>query len=206
MRRVVVGLIAIAVFTGVAVVAIWALTRDGSPRPPAPAGEPQAYAAPTEQALPAVPLPAAPAAPDIQAVVIYGPPKVEPPKDSWEAVPIVARASALGPLGGAIGRGLNDLQSQLADCFDEDVAARHGTQPHTVALDASLPNSGTPVLVLQIETGGGGAHIVDAPVDTQGYASDGVIACAQNLLRGRRFKYPQAQPGQKYRLLHSLIP
>ncbi len=139
-------------------------------------------------------------------IVEYGPPRVEPPKGSWEAVAVAARPSALGPLGGVIARGLNDLDVQLAACFDEDTAARFGAQPHTVSTEASLPDTGTPVLMLHIETGSGRARIVDAPVETRGGASDGVIACAQSVFRGRSFPFPDAPAGGKYRLLHALTP
>ncbi len=210
MRRIVVGLVAIALFTAAAVGAIWALTRGDAGAGSAPVvAEPQPEPTPPPP-LPPIQLPPGmkPLHPDASPppVVVYGPAKPPPRDGSWEAVPVAARPASLGPLGGAIGRGLIELQPRLAACFDEDTAARFGPQAHTVALDPTQPNTGTPVLVLEIETASGEAVVYDAPVDTRGTASDGVIACAQTILRGRRFPFPQAQPGQKYRVLHSLIP
>jgi hypothetical protein len=209
----VVATVAIVLFAAAAVGGIWLLTAQDSQRPvavapPEPAGAPVADAPPPPPPPP-VPAPlagyATPQAAPAPAVV-YGPAPAEPPKGSWEAVALVARASQLGPLGGAVGRGLIELQPKLAACFDEDTAARFGTQPHSVAKDAVASDRTTPVLVLEIETGPGEARIVDAPVETQGTASDGAIACAQSVLRGRRFAYPQGQPGGKYRMLHPLTP
>ena len=209
MRKLLIGVALIVALTGAALVAIWALTRSGpsAPATDAPVAavpevpQPPPPTPPTPQQLTTfnVPPPAGP-----RASVEFGPPRPEPPKGSWEAVPVSARLSALGPLGGAIGRGLIELQPRLAACFDEDTAARFGPQPRSVAMDGSLPDAGTPVLLLEIETGGGGARIVDAPVDTQGGASDGVISCAQSILRGQQFSYAQAPAGGKHRVLHPL--
>ncbi len=207
MRKMATGVIVIVLLTVAAIAAIWALTRDAGPGPSAGLADGPSAPASTYAPPPLPTLPPAPAGPAPEPVVVYGPPKVEPPSGSWEAVAVAARPAALGPLGGAIGRGLNEIQSRLSACFDEDTAARFGSQPRSLSRDASLPEgSSTPVLVLQIETGSGDVRIVDAPVDAQGTASDGVIACAQSVLRGRRFAFPQAVPGQRYRLLYSLIP
>ncbi len=204
MRKLAIGVAAIAAFTAVALLGIWFVTRSGPAAPStgnasAPAPE---VAVPPPAPSPALPVTLAPQVPGPPPVM--GPPPAEAPKGSWEAVPVVARASALGPLAGPVGRGLLELQPQLAACFDEDTAARFGTQPRTIAKDASNSDRGTPALVLQIETAGGEARIVDAPLDTQGGASDGVIACAQTVLRGRRFPAPGAPPGAKYRVMQPL--
>lgn len=205
MSKLAVGATLIALFTAAAVGGIWLRTRDGGGSPeaiPADVQPPSAF-------LPGgVPLPTPPPPVDVRPppplIVVTSEPRAEPPKGSWEAVPVVARPAALGPPGGAIGRGLIELQPRLAGCFDEDTAARFGPTPPTVAQDASMSETGATVLVLHVETGGGEARIVDAPVETQGGASDGVVTCAQNVLRGQRFALPQATPGGKYRLLHPL--
>ncbi len=205
MRKLVIGVAAIAAFTAAALVAIWLATRSGpaAPGASAPVAPRAEIAAAPPAPPPALGTPLAPQTPGPPPVM--GPPPPEPPKGSWEAIPVVARPSALGPLAGAIGRGLIELQPQLAACFDEDTAARYGTRPVSVAKDASTGSRSTPVLILQIETGGDEARIVDAPVDSAGSASDGVIACAQSVLRGRRFPAPGAPAGARYRMTQPLF-
>jgi hypothetical protein len=133
--------------------------------------------------------------------MIMGPPRPEPPKDSWEAVAPVARPAALGPVGAALGRGLNELQDSLLVCFDEDVQARHGQQAFTTVQDyAPLQDHGTTILMLELETMQGSVRIVDAPAETRGGASDGLIACAQRVLRGQVVPAAQAVPGARYRV------
>lgn len=138
--------------------------------------------------------------------LVQGPPPPRPAEGSWEAVPPVARPSDLGPVGGAIGRALNELQPRLSACFDE--ATQSGSAPHaaTAVRDAAtLEDHGTTVLMLQVETVRGAARIVDAPVATYGGASDAVVSCAQRVLRGHLVPAPQAQPGSRHRLLFSLL-
>jgi len=113
----------------------------------------------------------------------------------------------MGDVGPALGRELNEIQPLLANCFDEDVQARHGTTPVTGVQDfAPMDDHGTTILMLQVETQHGHARIVDAPVETRGRASDGLIACAQLVLRGHRVPAPGAEPGKRYRLLFTLLP
>jgi hypothetical protein len=139
--------------------------------------------------------------------LIQGPPRAEPPKDTWEAVEPTARASELGPVGAAVGRELNELHNRIAACFDEDVQARHGLQPITAVKDfASVEDNGTTILMLEIETSQGQVRIVDAPVETRGSASDGLIACAQRVLRGHTVVAPTAVLGSRHRLMYTLMP
>jgi hypothetical protein len=205
LRALTVGLTGIAVFAAAAIGGVWLLTRDdrvlARPEPsPAPDAEPPLAPAPP---LPVAPLPLGYVPPAPLTGAIPGPPRIAPPEDSWEAVPIVARASALGAVGGAIGRGLIALQPRLAACSGEDAQARYGTASRTYVKDPYPPDrQGGTVLVLQIETTRGKARIVDAPVQSQGRASDGLVACVQDVLRGETFPVPQGQAGQRYRLMH----
>jgi hypothetical protein len=133
------------------------------------------------------------------------PPRPTPPEGSWEAVAPVARPAAAGPVGAAIGRELNELHDRLSTCFDEDVQARHGRSGVTSVRDyAPLEDQETTILMLQIETGYGEARIVDAPVETRGRASDGLIACAQRILRGYVIRTGEAKGQSRYRILYSL--
>ncbi len=199
----------VVVFGILAVAAVLVATRDSGVMPSPAAGPDAPPQAPTTVILGSgsaqVAAQGTPQVPGPQ--VRYGPPAPEPPADSWEAVQVAARASALGPVGGALGRGLNEIQPRIAACFDEDTQARHGQKAVSETKDyAPMPDYGTTVLMLQVETQAGHVRIVDAPVETRGTASDGLIACAQGVLRGRTFEAPGAMPGERHRLLYSLMP
>jgi hypothetical protein len=113
----------------------------------------------------------------------------------------------MGPAGGALGRGLNEIKDLVSACFDEYEQARHGQVGVTQTQDhAPAPDYGTTVLMLQVETLAGGVLIQDAPVEARGGASDGLIACAQGVLRGQRFEAPGVQPGERHRVLYPLLP
>ena len=210
MRKLVVGTVAILLFGVVAILVVY-LAPTGSLWPDGPP-DPRA----TDAALLGGPLPPLPPtggapggespAPMALPRVEYGPPPTRPPPDSWEAVQPVARLSALGPVGAAVGRELAELQPQLSACFDEVFQARHGQQPYTSTRDeARLEDAGTTVLVLQLEMSQGEVRIVDAPVETHGSASDGLIACAQKVLRGHVVKDPAATTGRRARVMFSLM-
>ena len=165
--------------------------------PPPPPGDPGAVTfGATPPLLEVAPVPAPVAAP---------PPP--PPRGSWEAVPITARAKALGRVGGLIQARLNDLQDDLRTCFTADAQARHGGELVTTVKDAApMDDAGTLVLVLQLEGQAGSVRIVDAPVESRGPAGEELIACAQNLLRGKVLDVPNVAAGTKYRLLFPLMP
>ena len=210
MRKFVVGTVAILLFGVVAVLIVY-LAPTASLWPDGP-GDSRA----TDAAFPRGPLPPLPPAGGTPGgesralmalpLVEYGPPPARPPPDSWEAVKPVARLSALGPVGAAVGRELAELQPQLSACFDEVSQARHGQRPYTSTRDeARLEEAGATVLVLQLEMSHGEVRIVDAPVETHGSASDGLIACAQKVLRGHVIKEPAATTGGRARVMFSLM-
>jgi hypothetical protein len=214
-RKLVAGLVAILALAAGSAALILAVTRD--PRPPGrPSVEAPAPAAPALAPLDGPPSPSSPPSSDLPAAqlgqgipvaVERDAPPPPPPRDSWEAVPVSARPGALGPLGAAVGRELNDLHEQLSACFDEDSQARHGTQPVTVVRDtAPQDDAGMPALMLQLEAGGGQVRIVDAPVEARGGASDGLIACAQRVLRGKVFEVPTGRQAGRHRMLWTLSP
>lgn len=164
-----------------------------APEPPPPAGG--RVDVPTAGGLPELPPP---------PVIRDDPPPV-PPAGTWEAVAVVARPAALGPVGAAIGRELNELEPELSACFDEVTQARYGREAYTRVRDhARSDDHGTPTLMLEVETLQGSVRIVDAPVETRGGASDGLIACAQQVLRGREIPIPQARAGARHRILFPL--
>jgi hypothetical protein len=192
--------------------------------PPATDAAPPVAEAPPPAAPPPV-VPAGPAGPvpsptlDVEAIrrelkpavpgppVVYGPGPPKPPEGSWEAVPLAARPAAAGPQGAALGRELNELQPRLSACFDEDAQARHGQEKFTTVRDAApMEDNGATILVLEVEELSGQLRIVDAPVETRGAASDGLIACAQRVLRGHTVAAPGSAAGKRHRALFPLQP
>ncbi len=187
-----------------AILLILLVTPGGPPSGVSADGVPGAgYVPPPLPQLPG-PLALRPENPPPPLIVTPAPPP--PAAGTWEAVPQVARAAEAGPVGAAVGRELNELQPRLAACFDEDRQARHGRDVVSRSGDAlPMEDSGTTILVLQVEAGGGRARIVDAPVETQGGASDGLVACAQQVLRGHVVQTPAAKAPARYRILFTLL-
>ncbi len=213
-RLAVVGAVAVLAFGAVALLVVWLAGPTWLETRPSPAEGPAEAPAVARPLPPAPPRdwgairqelaerPPPPPPPTIPAV-----PRPEPPAGSWEAVEPRARASDLGALGPAIGRELNELHDKVGVCFDEDVQARHGGRPPTeVQGFNSLEESGVPVLMLQLETGHDQVRIVDAPVETRGHAGDGLLSCAQHVLRGKSLAVPGASAGTRLRLMYPLIP
>lgn len=197
---------AILLFGAGAVIFVQLLPGDGG----AGGGAPDATAAarspvnlgPAPGALPPRPTlpPIVPAEPPV-----YGPARPIAEKGTWESVPPSARANALGRIGGGVGRELNELQPELEACFDENTQARFGQEPVSRTLDyAPMDDTGATILMLHLETQREGVRIVDAPVEVQGQASDGLVACAQRVLRGRVLHVPGAKGGSRYRLVYTL--
>jgi len=138
--------------------------------------------------------------------LIVAPPPPRPAEGTWEAVSPVARPAAAGPVGAAIGRELNEMQPKISACFDEDRQARHGRDAVSRTQDyAPMGDYGTTVLMLQVEVRPGEAVIVDAPVETQGHASDGLVACVQRVLRGHAVRTPAATEAGRHRILFTLL-
>lgn len=169
-----------------------------------PVAEPASERPPQAQAetsrLPAVGAPPKP--------MVYAPLPPPPPKGSWEAVKPVARVTGLGPAGISLRQGLDSLQGELAACFDEVAQSRHGQAGYTAAQEdtGAVDQAGSAVLMLQVESLEGKLRIVDAPVESRGDASDGLLSCAQSVLRGRTFPAPRARPGERHRVTFVLSP
>jgi hypothetical protein len=136
---------------------------------------------------------------------VYDAPPPPPPEGSWEAVKPSARLAAIGPAGVAVSRGLNEMKDELDVCFDEEVQSRHGQVAVTRTRDdAPIEGDGQTILMLQLESRNGTVVLVDAPVEAQGMASDGLVACAQRVLRGLEFQVPGARPGERHRVPYTL--
>ena len=181
---VVVGAIAL-LFAG-AIAVVWVVT-DGSPSPeeptraqppevPAPAPDPGVAAAPVaagaQEPLRPIPLPPAPAAPAGSAAA-------REVRTLPRPLPAVAQA----------------LSRLAAPCFDEDTQARFGPRSHTSIGPASEARAaGLAALLVELEAVDGGLRVIDAPVATRGNASDGLLACAQEALRGRVVAVPSGVP------------
>ncbi len=216
MTKIAVAVGAILLLAGGAMLAVYLMSREPAPAaaspavlalPPAtqdPAPAPTAAPAPDLSRLTPAPLGPPPSPP------VYGPRPPEPPPGTWEAVPPVPRLGRLGPPGAALNVRLNELQSSIATCFAQ-ASARGGrvaeTDNYTETKDAGqVAEQGAAVLMLHVEATAGALRIIDAPVDTQGSASPGAIACVQGLLRGQVVPAPDARTGERYRIPHVVTP
>jgi hypothetical protein len=176
---------------------------------------PPSMAAPAPVAPPVEPAAAAAPAPAVQAIipsavppppVVMGPPRKQVPPGSWEAVPVTARASGLGPAGAAVGRELAELHPRISACFDEMTQARLAPERFTTVKDeAPMDDNGVTVLMLQLETGQDEVRIVDAPLETAGGNADGLVVCVQRVLRGRVIAAPGTPPGRKHRMPYTVL-
>ena len=215
MTKVVAAVGAILLLAGGAMLAVYLMSRDSGPvdvaappppPPPPVAQEPAPAALPGPDLTRLSPAPAgAPAPPPA-----YGPPPPEPPPGTWEAVPPVPRLGKLGAAGAALNVRLNELEPRIVNCF-EQASARGGRLAGTDNLTETrdygqVADSGVTVLMLQVETLAGAVRIVDAPVEAQGSASPGAVACVQGIFRGQVVPAPGAKAGERYRILHTLTP
>jgi hypothetical protein len=209
-RLVLLALAGIALLLVGALASIFLLGEGHSPFSPAPE-TPQAAATGSGD-LSARPLPALPPAPapgetPVAPAIEYGPAPAKPPPGSWEAVTPVARPGALGRLGGAITQGLAEVRPAVEECFSAASQARHSGQKVTEVKDEQVAeDNGTATLMLQIEAREGVLRIVDAPVEMRGTASDGLIACVQQALRGQEIPAAAARPGTRYRIPYPITP
>jgi hypothetical protein len=123
-------------------------------------------------------------------------------------VPPVARLASLGAIGRAVNRGIAALGPQLGACFDEGTRSRFGGARHTApeGQGAADDEGGAVVLLLELETLDDQVRIVDAPVQSAGGASDGLLACAQQVLRGQTLAAPGIHGGTRHRVPYNLVP
>jgi hypothetical protein len=94
---------------------------------------------------------------------------------------------------------------RVAACFDEVAQARFDQVRPTEMQYAPSEDTGTTMLVVQVQTLEDGAEVVDAPVEARGGASDGLLACAQAALKGHKLSVPGAKPGQRFRMRYPLV-
>jgi len=122
-----------------------------------------------------------------------------PERRDWEQIRPLTKPMA--PL-------VRALAAPVAPCFDEDAQARFGQRPHTTLSDATGDAPGQASLMLQLEAVEGGLRIVDAPVASLGTGGDGLVACAQEALRGRTIALPQLQyqAGDRITMSYPLVP
>jgi hypothetical protein len=191
-----------------ALVGVLAIVRSAreQPRRAAVATMPVPPPAPAAAPAPAVP-PAAPKAAPAPAPAPPPPRAARRPPERGSPEPVVHGESlrSLGPVGVQLLNGLNGVRGQLAACLDRDRRAGIGrTSPAQGRMAVPPQRVGRPVLVLEVETLPGAVRILDAPVvDRQG-ASDGLVDCAQGVLRGLTVRAPAAQPGARHRVQYSM--
>ncbi len=209
MRRLAIAAGGILLVGGGAIAVILATGGD----PASPDLPPVTAAAPAPPpVIPVGPLPGIGA--DGKAVRLEAPPvefEPEPPPPdagSWEAIPAASRPNRMGPIGPVLANELSEvLQPRLAQCFDEETQSRFGQTPVSRPLNGrEADDAGTILLVLNVEVSPGQVRIADAPVEQQGPASDGTVACAQRVLRGHVVRTPVATDTRRVRMAFQLHP
>ena len=208
MKKIVIAAGGIVVLGAGAVVYILSMDSDtsGPDLPPVTVSTPA-----PPPVIPIGPLPGL--GPDGKAVRLEAPP-VEfepapppPDPDTWEAIPAAARPNRMGPIGPVIANELNEIQPRFAACFDEETQSRFGQTPVSRPVATrGADDAGTTLLVLNIEVTPGQILIADAPVEQQGPASDGTVACAQRILRGHVIRTPVAVDSRRVRMAYQLHP
>jgi len=200
---------AILLVGGAAIAFILTSGPDGS-RPDAP--EPSPGAPPPPLSIPIGPLPGVAAGGSITLqeagpVVEFDAAPAPPDPGSWEAVPAAARPGRMGPIGPVMTNELNELQPRLAACFDEEAQSRYGQVPVSRYLETRTQDeNAATLLVLNLELQPGQVRIADAPVESQGGASDGLVACAQQVLRGHVIRTPVSRTSGRARMILPLRP
>ena len=209
MRRPVLLAVAAVASLGAASLAAILLVTSSGERPRAlPPPEPVVDSAqpPPEGPLPPLagtaPMPTPTAPPPLPAAMLLRVPtsaRVSDEQRAWEQIRPLTRP--MTPL-------VRALSGWVAPCFDEDTQARFGPRPHSALSDASGTAPGRGALLLELEMVEGGVRIVDAPVAELGAASDGLVACVQQALRGRTVSLPQLryEPGQRLTMPYPLRP
>jgi hypothetical protein len=104
----------------------------------------------------------------------------------------------MGPIGPLVASELRELKPRLAECFDQEPQGGAGQEAASRPPGLEPPDERSPpLLVLHLELVPGQIRFVDAPLENQGAASDAVIACAQEVLRGRVIPAPMVwRPGR----------
>lgn len=169
-------------------------------------------------ARPMSPAPGARAQPSQPSVVAGGPPEsgtlpepraraLPPPTPgSWEATLLTGRARTLGRTGLDLEQGLDALQLDLGSCFRKETQASFQGRAVLEVEQPALDDTGTTVVVLQVEAGMGELKVVDAPVEIRAGASDATIACIQGKLRGVRVPSEGKPPAPRFRLRYDVTP
>ncbi len=147
-----------------------------SQRPAPPSAAPISDTPPT----PAAPRPGGPEPREQQALL---PP---PTAGTWEATPIVGRARALGQVGAGLEEQLAELQPKLSACFTRQAQSTYAGRSASQLDRPEVDDTGSAVVVLQLEAGADEVRVVDAPVEIRASASDATLACVQQHLRGLR--------------------
>lgn len=170
----------------------------GSPLlPPLPPGSSSA-SPPLHSASPPAPTPP-PAEPSPQLL----PP---PESGSWEATPLIARPRSIGRAGVEIEQGLQELQPRLAECFTPRVQPSYRGRSVREVSGSGAEDTGSTLVLLQLESRGGDLRIDDAPVEVRAGASEATLACIQDRLRGARLPVEAQLPAPRFRLRYAISP
>lgn len=203
-RRLGLAVAGISLLFGAALLLTWRATEPA----PAPAGGGPPPPSPWE---PPPPLPAIP--PPAAAGASSGPgggaprtarPRVDPAPAAtpWPEVPIAARVTALGSLGGPVRAGLEAARDRMEYCFEEEMRRLERAPPP--ARRPGDPPGGPASLVLRLETREGVVEVVDTELDYLATSTPQLAVCCRSALRGVEFPAAGAVAGRRYRLKHLL--
>jgi hypothetical protein len=212
------GAAAIGLLAAGSLLAIWLGTGPGEPAPDLP-GPPAPAAAPPTLAAGAAAAPAAPHGepepgpasradppPASAARPAPGPPhqpaifaQRPAPREEWEKVPPMPRGLP------ALLSGIARDQPRLRACFEPGVQQRFAGQAYSSTRRQQVDDHGSPVLMLELlALPDGRLRIEDAPVEKRGVAGPGLLACAQEALRGVTVSVPGSEPGARLRVRYPL--
>lgn len=214
MKLALLGIVAVALVAGAGFLAVWWATRpiaEPQPRPAVATLTPDAAAPPAAplQGAAATPTPslAPPPPPRVSPVpaplaqVRHAPAPAAPEGAAWEEIPPIPVRRLP-----AISSALEQARPRLARCFDPEEQARHARRSYT-SIGSPRAGPGGAVLLLELEAAPGGTlRVVDAPVEARGAAEDGLLACAQEALRGLELGRTRGGDPARLRVRYPLAP
>jgi hypothetical protein len=129
-----------------------------------------------------------------------------PASGTWEATPIAGRARALGRAGVDLEQELLELRAPLSACFTSEGQSRHLGRPVAQVAAPAIDDTGSTVVVLQVEAQRGELRILGAPVEVRSGATDATLACVQDTLHDVRVASAATPPGPRFRLRFTVAP
>lgn len=129
-----------------------------------------------------------------------------PAPEAWADVEIVPAFGAGSPAP-SVNAALAALRPRLLTCFEPYEQARYAQLGDAYSrLEATQASKiGPAILMLEVEREGAGVRLVDAPIESTGSASAGLLNCAQSVLRGASLEVSEKLP-EAFRMRMALKP